>query len=850
MKIFLSHSSTDKDIVGRVYDELGAGICHYDIATFDPNGFLPQQIYEALLESTHFVLFASKAAMASGWVQGEIKNAFLNWMKAGLKEVMVFLLRDGTIDQVPDWLKSYVVIEHPSPAHIVCRIKGRVSAVERSLGHSPPFYRYDDLTKLEQRVTVGAEYMPKTIMLCGADGYGKKQLINELYERRFQSVAKYKISVALDESASEFDLYRAVIGSFSLISISELAEKLAYFQSLESNVRYSLLADEIVKACNTHQTLIVEANDAILTDRGDLVPWIVGVINSLPRAKYPLLILLSARKPTYIEASVVEQIVVTQLRPLPAETSKLLFQWWLTRLDVPQIELVMEQLLDLIEGNQKQIELAARLVKNIEVPKGLAKNKHRIFADLDKQANALLRGLASNWENSLILAFIAECGYISEADLLTALEGIDGLSQERVSSAVSELISYGFVLDDDIALRLPAYLVRAARRLSDGADIAPRMSKAWSKFIDIFAGIKLDSETSIALLNEACVAQLRSGTNKMTLADSIILPSQCFRIARTYYDSSEHKKALDLCKMAYARRIALTEDAAIEVLKIQGLSAARLNDQAEFKKVIESFAEYRGSSKPRRIREFLLGFEARLAGDYDRAYTHLDEAYNAHGKGDYHVLRELAYVCWALDDFERANSLIRQAPPIALSNLFVLEIRVRIALSFGEGYVKHNNQEILGMIDELELYGHREITFLVKAEYEVAIKRADIALQMIEDFEKIGPARSQRIRILKLKTLIRNHRFGAARDLAIKLKGEIEGESRKQRQSALPMVLRMLIEASAGVSINDGIIELQRNVRKLPLKIANKLRRELFETAAHNRKTLTAEQQQALRPHG
>ena len=60
MKIFLSHSSSDKDIVEEVYKELGAGICHYDIATFDPTGFLPDQIYSALAESTHFVLFASE----------------------------------------------------------------------------------------------------------------------------------------------------------------------------------------------------------------------------------------------------------------------------------------------------------------------------------------------------------------------------------------------------------------------------------------------------------------------------------------------------------------------------------------------------------------------------------------------------------------------------------------------------------------------------------------------------------------------------------------------------------------------------------------------------------------------
>jgi len=847
MKIFLSHSSTDKDIVGKIHKELGSAICHYDIATFDPNGFLPEQIHESLLESTHFVLFASKAALESGWVQGEIKNAFLGWMKSGIKEVMVFLLREGTIDQIPDWLKSYVIVEHPSPAHIVCRIKGRVAAAERSAGQVPPFYRYDDLTKLEQAIVVPSQKMPKAIMLCGADGYGKKQLINELYDRHFGRVAKYKISVVLDESASEFDLYRSVIGSFTLISISELSAKLQEFEALQPDERYKLLAEEIVKSCNNHQVLLIEANDAILNERGELAPWIVGVIKALPETDYPVLSILSARKPTYIDGGVVSQIFIMQLKPLPAETSKLLFQWWLRKLEVEKIEIVMEHLLEYIEGNQKQIELAARLVKNLDIPKGLVAYKHRVFADLERQANVLLKGLIDSWRKSLILAFIGECGYVSEADLLTTLNNIDEFSEEQITLEINELISYGFVLDDGIALRLPPYLVRTARRLSEQGENKARMKEAWLKFIGIFSGIESDSEASIAILNEACIAHLRSGENKTILAENIILPSQCFRIARTYYDNNEHENALRLCKTAYSRRIALTEEAAIEVLKIQGLAAARLNNQSEFKNVIESFSEYRGSDKPKRIRAFLLGFEARLAGDFDKARLHMTEAYNAHGKGDFHVLRELAFLCWAMDDFELAASYIRQAPPIALSNLFVLETRVRIALALGDGYVKHNNEEILGMIDEIELNGSRDLTFLAKAEYELAIKRQDIAMTMITDFERAGGGKSQSVRILKVKVLLKNHRFGLARDLALKLKGEIESETKKQRQSALPIVVRFLIEAAAGVSIDDGISELQRNFKKMPLKISNKMRQEILSSAAFSKHPISSEQQAVLR---
>lgn len=91
-RIFLSHSSTDKAIVRRVYEELGAALCHYDEATFDPTGSIPQEIHSALNDCSHFVMFASPAAINSPWVQGELSRAFENWMRSGIRRAMVFLL--------------------------------------------------------------------------------------------------------------------------------------------------------------------------------------------------------------------------------------------------------------------------------------------------------------------------------------------------------------------------------------------------------------------------------------------------------------------------------------------------------------------------------------------------------------------------------------------------------------------------------------------------------------------------------------------------------------------------------------------------------------------------------------
>ena len=849
MKIFLSHSSKDKDIVSKVYDELGHAICHYDLATFDPTGFLPDEIYTALSESTHFVLFASKAALESKWVEGEIKIAFQNWMRAGVRDVMVFLLRDGSRDIVPDWLQAYVIIEHPSPLHIAYRVKSKLAAVERESGLAPPFYRYDELTKLEQSIVVPTEHMPKAIMLCATDGYGRKQLANELYLRHFSNVPKYKISLSLDECGSEVDLFRAVIGSFSLLTISELSARLKGFQELDAESRYTTLAEEILKVCDGHQVLLIDSRESMLDESGEMTSWLKGTIRALPRSDYPKIVLLSSRRPTYISGDIVDQLVSVQLEPLPPEKSKLLFKWWLSRLQVGQIDFVVGQLIELIEGSPKQIELAARLVANLEIPKGLEKNKRKIFADLERQANELLTGLQKDSPSLLVLAFIAECGYVSETDILSALEGIDGLSKDKIEDAIIKLISYGFVLSDDVSLRLPAFLIRTARKLSNDQHVAASISKAWNQFVTIFDNLANDTESTVSVLTEACLARLKEGQNKLLLVDSIILPSQCFRMARRYYDERNYERSLDLCKKAYERRIALTNEGAIEVLRIYGLSAARLNEQKEFSSATGLFDEYGANKKAQRIKAFLLGFESRLEGRFDTALEHMNLAYRFGGQGDFHILRELAFLHWSEDEFQLAQKYIKQAKPRASSNPFILEMEIKIELAFGEGYVLHNLNDIQNLIEDLEAVegsSSSRFSFAMRLEYQLALKQGSVALQMIEDAEKRDKALGMAIQILKVKAYLANKRFGEAKNLALKLKLEIEKENRNQRQSALPAITRLLIESAAGVSLGEGIEEYGRNAALLPKKIAVKLKSELLEASAFNSQKLTEKQKRIL----
>lgn len=534
MKIFLSHSSADKDIVGKVFNELGAGICHYDIATFDPVGFLPEQISAALNESTHFVLFASAKALCSGWVQGELRTLYADWMRSKTKKVMVFLMRDGERSAVPQWLQDYVITEHPSPQHIACRILGEYD----NLQITPPSYRSDEVKALEKGIAVEKSKMPTCTLICGTDGMGRKALINELFDRRFRNVPRRKILLYSENFDTDIDLYRSLKGAITLTTARELLADIDCMSAQPLSQRLEGLSSLIMQACEGAQTIILDATDSIFTDSGELVEWAEKLIEILPTANYPLLNITTTRRPNFIRTNINEKIALCYLEPLENDDSSLLFDWWLKELDVNLPSGISDFVLEHVSGNPKLIEAAVRLLKTIPDVSDTRNIRRFVFPDLERSASKLLATVANNDLSKLILSFTVDCGHINFSDLVTTVSKIAGGGTDATRDCYASLLAYGFLQADSISVKVPSFIARAAKSFGQKEPILTHLKQCWAALSDSVSTLSLDEETSISVINEACVLKLKSGMNSMVGIDSLILPSQCLRIARQSYDQN------------------------------------------------------------------------------------------------------------------------------------------------------------------------------------------------------------------------------------------------------------------------------------------------------------------------
>lgn len=204
MRVFLSHSSKDKDLVELVHEELGKKNAWYDAADIENGESIPEKISEGIRCATHYVLFWSYEAKKSNWVTAELNAAFIKMMANNCK-FMIFTL-DNT--ELPELLKPYKYdkIDKNNIEYAANIVVEKILSQEGTFTKLSEFIdRTKEIGDIEARVREGY----KLIILNGILGIGKSTLaekaINWLYSNRAMAriVIDFNIIPGIAELALE-----------------------------------------------------------------------------------------------------------------------------------------------------------------------------------------------------------------------------------------------------------------------------------------------------------------------------------------------------------------------------------------------------------------------------------------------------------------------------------------------------------------------------------------------------------------------------------------------------------------------------------------------------------------------
>lgn len=110
-KIFLSHSSSDKEYVEYIANRFGKDRCVSYTACFEVGMKALDEIFREMDNSSIFVVFISESALASEWVQKELSIAEERLQHDAYKLSQIFpIIIDPSIKhndpRIPDFLKK------------------------------------------------------------------------------------------------------------------------------------------------------------------------------------------------------------------------------------------------------------------------------------------------------------------------------------------------------------------------------------------------------------------------------------------------------------------------------------------------------------------------------------------------------------------------------------------------------------------------------------------------------------------------------------------------------------------------------------------------------------------------
>jgi tetratricopeptide (TPR) repeat protein len=231
MRAFLSHSSTDKEIVIAVHNGLEKGSTWIDRAEIEWGALFLEKIANGIASATDFVLFWSSAAAASEWVRIELNMAFIQALRRKAIRIRVVLL-DGT--PLPLYLQPFhvfSVIGSASPATEILEKLCQLLREPVRSARSPFVNRHSEIGRLEIAVD-NPEF--HAVWVFGFTGVGKATLVKQALNRIFEGADVVQIDATQGTGFVELALELRAITRNDVLPVG--LDKTA----LESDIRLSI----------------------------------------------------------------------------------------------------------------------------------------------------------------------------------------------------------------------------------------------------------------------------------------------------------------------------------------------------------------------------------------------------------------------------------------------------------------------------------------------------------------------------------------------------------------------------------------------------------------------------------
>lgn len=713
MKAFLSHSAKDSEFVNAVAEELGRQFTWLDRQHFETGDEFLAVMEAGVVDSSVFVLFASKHSLQSTFVDFEVTEARRQLIAKSIDRVLVFLIDPSiTHRELPLWLQRFQATAANAPRPVARAIRYALDTQARTRQRALFVGRSRELGSIEDKLLPADGSPPPRIMLVsGLPGIGRRTL-SERVARDHWSLPRI-VEVRVEPADDLADIAIKLSDRFEAYNTIDAFRSIADHIRTEKPDKLQLRITEYLRAALGSKELPVFVDAGGLLTNDAQPNLIMAALIAMCRGQRDLYAtFVTSRRPA-AAAPQSADVAAVAIQPLSAGETRQLVSALASRDQVSLGPDLITTLGEAAAGYPPSCYHIVELIKNYGVDVAIG-DSNRLVASRLGPLTRYLKALPLQDADKTLLRVLATNSPLPFGVIGVVLDQ----SPAVLAASMSRLIDCCLIVPgEDSSYRVAEPIVDVVIR-----EIGEATKNEYASVADALDEF-LTKDTSGAPQLEFARVLFRAHL----LADSNANRTAIFSLASDLLAAAE--------RMYHRRDYRRAVEYTTEVLKHRPKNydarytlARALVKLGEFSKANDEIETLRRSGYLRET-AFLNGFLERHRG-------HPKEAINSYrtalqrGYGGLAIHRELAQCYLSLNLIDEAKDHITRASRLGSDNPYVVDLRVQIATRERDEKTAIEGLALLEALDEPEFYHHRRSTVLAAfGKNDEALDAARLALK-------------------------------------------------------------------------------------------------------------------------
>lgn len=658
-KVFLSHSSSDKEYVEYIADKFGKDIAIYDNYFFEYGLKTFDEILKSLDVTDLFVIFISNAALESEWVKKELAISHDLLKNDKLKQIFPIIIDENityTDPRIPKWLNtgfsSYNLRRIPNRKLAYIKIRNQLILLNNQfnfeqqriyIGHEDILKKFDDTYYIN-------ETAPKCLIACGIEGIGRESFIRECIKVPKTFSDNYVPLVITIDTNDSLDV---IISKLIDSGFGDEKYTITKINSLKMDEKISLLEVILTQIQNSREFVIFRDN-GVLIQHGEVVWWLAKAMSVIRNeltigiVSYNNVHQSSTSKNCYIER--IDELDESGKLKLLDKLSKI-NNLFLDREDIRFFQKIVTghplQIIFCIEKIKRE-SLAEVKSKSYEICEFLSNSTIKI---IDKYLGLL------KYDDDKKKKFLSYLAFLSNYSNIPINEVIEVNKLDiDYETFYHDLISFCLVrrtgLNNDLLSVAPSIVdyIERSSEVTQPEDINKYLIGSYEKFKHSLSQNNLD---------EYCYSQIEQNLKELIIRGEdkdykYIYPSIILKAVVILYNKKSYLKVVDICKNCIAS-LEFWDPVIRQTLYFyyaMSLARNREHDIFEilYKKICGEYILEKFQA------DFIRGFYYKLSGRYDDAEKQLVSCLEIN-PNYFRARRELVETYVMLEEFDLALDL-------------------------------------------------------------------------------------------------------------------------------------------------------------------------------------------------